>query len=350
MRGAELLDAAYQHLVFRSFRAAQHARRELRPARFNELGAFYRRAEREGRLFEAPARAIAPVEIGRRALPGGAVVDLSWDTHWRPVHPEAEAFLARHPRNTRGYLRWWRHDKPSPVAIAVHGWGGGAYALEERFFRAKQLFAAGLDLVIYTMPHHALRRDFRRGVRPAFPNSELIRTHEGFSQAIYELRQVAAWLRAQGAPAVTAMGMSMGAYTAALWSTVSADVDHLSLFIPVASLGDLQWELGQNKAMRSIVRAAGLAQDTYQSGFSAVTPVLRAPLLPPEQVLVVAGARDRLIPREHAERLAAYFSDGQVTEFPGAHLIQAGSWVGFREVLSRLEGLGLLEGGGAGSR
>jgi dienelactone hydrolase len=51
----------------------------------------------------------------------------------------------------------------------------------------------------------------------------VVRTNEAFGQAIWDLRGLALALRADGASAVGAMGMSLGGYTTALWSTIDPE-------------------------------------------------------------------------------------------------------------------------------
>ena len=53
-----------------------------------------------------------------------------------------------------------------------------------------------------------------------FPSANLVRTNEAFGQAVFDLRALAAYLRANGAPSVGAIGMSLGGYTTALWASV----------------------------------------------------------------------------------------------------------------------------------
>ena len=72
------------------------------------------------------------------------------------------------------------------------------------------------------------------------------------------------------------------------------------------------------------------------------TPLLRAPKVKPEQVLVVAAEGDRIAPPEHAHRLAAHFGCEELV-FPGGHVLQLGRADAFRSLARKLAERGLIE-------
>jgi pimeloyl-ACP methyl ester carboxylesterase len=72
------------------------------------------------------------------------------------------------------------------------------------------------------------------------------------------------------------------------------------------------------------------------------TPLLRAPRLGGERVLVVAAEGDRIAPPEHAERLAAHFG-GELVRFAGGHVLQIGRGDAFRALARKLADAGLIE-------
>lgn len=75
-----------------------------------------------------------------------------------------------------------------------------------------------------------------------------------------------------------------------------------------------------------------------------MSPLHRAPLLPPERVLLMAAEHDRITPPRHAERLAAHFHVPLLT-FAGGHLLQVGRERSLQHLAVRLRDLGVIPRG-----
>jgi hypothetical protein len=170
--------------------------------------------------------------------------DLTWPSGYVPFLPEMREAYGRTLENQWASARLFRSEKPRPVAILVHGYLMGRLAIDERIWPVGRLDALGVDSALVVLPFHGRRGDPNRSGRPEFPGRDPRVANEGFRQVIGEIRQLAAWLRRAGHPAVGVIGMSLGGYTAALAATVESRLDFVVPIIPLASLADFAFEQG----------------------------------------------------------------------------------------------------------
>jgi pimeloyl-ACP methyl ester carboxylesterase len=287
---------------------------------------------------EPPAITPSRCPAGTRTGAGPVdVVDLRWDSGFEPFVAAAAARYRDVRENQLGAARLFLHRGPRrPLVLLVHGYRAGHYALEERLWPVSWLLGKGLDVGLFVLPFHGVRA--RPGGPPRFPASDPRLTNEGFRHAISDLRALVAHALAEGAPAVGAMGMSLGGYTTALAATLEPRLAFAVPFIPLASLADVAKHGGRLVGTPEEQAAQHRALDAVHQ---VVSPFERPPQLGPERVLVGAGDADRITPRSHAERIAAHFGAPLVT-FHGGHLLQFGRSAVFREVGKLLGRLGLF--------
>lgn len=231
-----------------------------------------------------------------------------------------------------------------PAVIAIHGYMGGQWLLEENQWPIDWLVRRrGLDVVLPVLPHHAGRAGAHRGA-PSFPSSDPRFTNEGFRQAVTDLRSIIRFLRDRGAPHVGVMGMSLGGYTTALLSTITDEIDFAMPMIPLASIADFAREQGRlGEGTLADEQHAALERANW-----IVSPLARRPRIPSSRVLVVGAAHDQITPLSHAERLSKHFGCDLVT-FDGGHLLQFGRSSAFRALSNLLEREGIIAKRGAGS-
>lgn len=287
-------------------------------------------------LFAPPPPADARQER-RGSLPdGGEVVDLAWPSGWAPRWEPVRAHYLSFAGNQRACARLFRHKgAPRPLLVLLHGYRGGQFFVEERAYPVRWLYGLGLDVALFTLPFHALRG---AGGAPVWPSANPARTNEGFGQAIWDLR---ALVRRLEPPKVAVSGMSLGGYTTALYATVEA-LDFACPIIPVASFPDLYWYHGEGRPERLRAEREGITVDMLRQAMAVHTPLLRAPKVAAERMLVVSAAGDRIAPPEHAERLAAHFGCEEL-RFAGGHVLQLGRGDAFRALARKLAEAGLIE-------
>jgi pimeloyl-ACP methyl ester carboxylesterase len=287
-------------------------------------------------LFPAPPQ----IDPGARDVRPG-VWEASWSSGFAPFLADvAERYLSR-VENRTARARLYLAEAPGArttraAVIAVHGYMGGQWALEENAWPVEWLTRRGLDVALPVLPFHGMRAGSRRGA-PGFPSSDPRITNEGFRQAVTEIRALARWLRERGAPHVGVVGMSLGGYTSALVATVTGELDFVMPMIPLASIADLAREHGR-------LGTAGEADERHaalERANRVVSPLARPLRVATSRALVVGARNDRITPLAHAERLARHFGCAMFT-MGGGHLVQLGRSEAFRGLVAMLEREGIV--------
>lgn len=290
------------------------------------------------RFFPRPARS----DLTLRDIKPG-VSEAQWSSVYEPfIEGVASSYLS-HVENRTARARLYlgaRHGtgKKRPAVIAIHGYMGGAWLLEENTWPLEWLQRRGLDVALLVLPFHAGRGGLRSGA-PAFPNVDPRMTNEGFRQAAADIRTLVQWFRERGAPHVGVMGMSLGGYTTSLVATVveEGEVDFVMPMIPLASIADFARDHGR--------LGAGAQADEQHAAVERAnwiaSPLARPLRLPKTRALVVAAENDRITPLAHATRIAKHF-DCEMVTFGGAHLVQLGRGDAFRALGTMLEREGII--------
>jgi pimeloyl-ACP methyl ester carboxylesterase len=299
----------------------------------------------DSRFFPAPPA----VDIATHAIGDGPedsrVTELSFASEYRPFHGDHAGEHLRWRENLTSHARIYRgRGRRRPVAILVHGWGGGNFWFEERAFAVPRWLKAGFDVALFQLPFHGRRAPAVPGAARSgslFPSPHLVRTNEAFGQAIWDLRVLARHLRQGGAP-VGVMGMSLGGYTTALWASLDADLAFAVSMIPPASLAELMWRHGEHTPARRDAIRNGVTVDLVADVFAVHTPTTRPARLATDRLFVIAGRADAICPPEHAQRIARHWRT-ELHWFAGGHVAQVGRGDAFRTVLTRLSALDLTK-------
>ncbi|MBK8480184.1 MAG: hypothetical protein IPL40_03245 [Proteobacteria bacterium] len=275
------------------------------------------------------------MSVTRRRLAGGLIEDLQFPSYDGARRPTALDLLRRYPENATAYARRYGHDAAGhPALICLHGWRGGHFRLEAAIFGAQRLYALGFDVYLYVHPYHGPRRPL--GVPPSVslhPSASISRTNEAMLQTVWEVRALLAHHRAERAAEGGVIGISLGGYAAAVLASVAPELRFVVPILPIADLTALLW------ALAPPVRAgaddgARLDFDTHCRLMAAHAPLAHRLLVPREQVLLIAGQVDRVVPPAHAEALWEHWGQPALHWFPGGHLLHFGR-AAYRDALER---------------
>jgi hypothetical protein len=311
-------------------------------------------------FFPAPEAAAPRVAPGPAGPLGARTADLAWESTYTPFLAEAREPLARARANGTAYARWWsiapagaaRAGAARPAIVLLHGWGASPYWITERALGVSEWLRHGFDVAALILPHHGPRAEppaeARGAGAPRWPSGSIAVTNEGFGQAIYDARALARLLRARGAGAVGALGMSLGGYTAALWASVAGPADEGGLdfaiaLAPVATLAGLVWRLGSPPAARRAAAGAGAAEERIAEALAVHAPTARPVRVPRAGLAVVGGRGDRIAPPEHARAIAQHWGVAP-RWFAGGHLAQVGRAAALDAVRAQLAAIGLPGG------
>lgn len=224
-----------------------------------------------------------------------------------------------YPRNHVSHAWAARHSDPErPWLICIHGLGtGGPYA-DFAGFRAEMLHhELGLNVLMPVLPLHGPRKPPSLPVA-ALLSYDLLDAFHGISQAVWDIRRLIQWARAQGATKIGLYGQSMGSYVSALLSGLE-DAEVVIAGIPVCDIPDLfvhHAPLDQ----RQEAEERGVLGVRTRELFELVSPLCVTPHTTLENRFIFAGSDDKVSTPEQAERLWEHWGQPGIRWFAGGHV------------------------------
>ena len=215
--------------------------------------------------------------------PGTGFPVLRWDS------PRSSGY----PANDRAYALLFTPHPGAPTVLMLHALastGDNGYRGWARRFNA-----TGWNACFIHLPYHYSR------VPPGSHNGELaispdlVRTAEGLRQGVTELRQLMAWLRAQGVREFGLWGTSYGGWMGALLLGVEPDFRFAVLQAPIVSVAHAIWESGVGRHIRSELARSGITQSLVQRHEHLTFPMRVQPACGPERVILAAGLWDQIV-------------------------------------------------------
>ncbi|MCO6430178.1 MAG: alpha/beta hydrolase [Deltaproteobacteria bacterium] len=254
-------------------------------------------------------------------LRDGVILDLQFKSLYEVQNPSYRESHHTLSENLTAYARYWQHDRPAKgTLIALHGWTMGDQRLNSLAFLPGMFYRFGLDVVLVELPFHGRRRPAGEASN-LFPDSNLCRTNEAIAQIICDLRALRAFLEAHGARNVGCVGMSLGAYIAALWASLDP-LAFLIPIVPVASMSEIAWRLLKKEEIFAEVKRQGLTRALLEQAYQVHSPLSHRAKLPAERVLVLGGLGDTIVPRSQPRLLSQHFGCSRTHWFRGGHLAQ----------------------------
>jgi len=291
-----------------------------------EIGTAARLYERKGWLRE-PARfhrrppAVEKVTIDEHRSPFGPFQHLRFESGYEP-HPEEpgrKRFL-EYAANRTAHAWTMRHSGPDRSwIVCVPGYRMGHPAVDFAGFRARWLYRdLGLNVAIPVMPFHGPRRLGRRG-GDGYLSGDFLDTIHAQTQAVWDIRRLIAWLRAEGAPRVGVQGVSLGGYTTALLAALEEDLDCVIAGIPAVDFLRLIRSHTPAILLR-IAKAMGIRFDRIEQLLRVISPLAQAPRVPRPKRYLYAGVADRLAPPDHALDLWHHWDRPRFEWYHGGHV------------------------------
>lgn len=244
-----------------------------------------------------------------------------FDSEFEPRVGESgrDRWLSYQPNKTAGASVLRHRDGNRPWLLCVHGFGMGFPFMDFGAFNPRRLHhELGYNLVMPTLPLHGHRKITRMSGE-AFLSFDLVNSVHGLTQAVWDLRRVLSWVRAQGAPSVGVYGVSLGAYIAALLATLDGDLDRVLAGIPASDFPTL---FSEHSPLHIRLRAlehgilGGQAEDVHR----VVSPLAAPAKLPPERLFIFAGQGDRVVGSDQPHRLWRHWGEPRILWYPAGHV------------------------------
>lgn len=251
-------------------------------------------------LFRPIGPAAAPAVVPVHGFPFGSVVDLEFRSEFPAAAWQHDPGYQTVASNRTSFVRLWEHNdeqRERATIVAIHGWTMGDQRVNSLAFMPGLLYTLGCNVALVELPFHGRRRP--AGIAdsdPLFPSVDPVRTCVAMAHALHDLRALAAYLSGRGHRRLSCVGMSLGAYVAALWASVDV-LQRVALLVPLVSMGDMAYELIEKRLGAQATRAEGLNRELLQDLFVDHYPLAREPQTAQESIMVVRGKGDQLVSR-----------------------------------------------------
>ena len=233
---------------------------------------------------------------------------IEWDTP-RP---------SGHIQNDRARVRFYAASDPAaPTVFLLHALMSASDVGYRRL--AMRFNAAGWNVAFPHLPYHYSRTPAGTWNGELAITADLVRNAEGLRQAVIELRQLMALLRARGTTEFGLIGTSYGGWIGALLSLLEKDFRFIALVQPIVNPEKAVWENPGAAMMRRELRARGHAPGNTQEMEHLLSPMNALPLCGTARTLLTAGIHDRISPLDDLERLWARWEGSQLLRVPQGH-------------------------------
>jgi dienelactone hydrolase len=195
-----------------------------------------------------------------------------------------------------------KSDARLPACVVLHHSGG---SFEAEAVLARHLARHGVPSITIDLPNYGPRK--LKGSKTGFLNGEdPTKLHEGFVQAVVDVRRAADFLRSRAEvdPArVGVIGISLGAIVGATTAGVDGRFSKAVLTIGGGDLAKILAYSAEAAGAREKIKEKGISRELLDKAVVSVDPCTFAHRIRSETVLMLNAAKDEIIPRESTDSL-----------------------------------------------
>ncbi len=275
----------------------------------------------------------------RRPTRKGTIERWTWESGFRTLDRAVQDEWDAYEANRTCHVELWRHrGEPRPTIIFVHSWATGFFHLQREVYRQRSFYSSGLNVATFILPFHGARTPTQAWFGgQLFPSTQAHHANEAFAQAIWDLRGLVQHFKRRGSSHVGVMGQSIGGYTVAMLAAVEDQLDFCIPMIPVSSLAEMMWQLGEGRPSRTAAEARGVTKERIAALYRGHTPIAHPPKLPKNRLMIVAGKGDRVCRPDQVELLWNHWQQPHIHWFAGGHMLHFG-WRGVYKDVRRFVG------------
>jgi hypothetical protein len=251
---------------------------------------------------------------------GTAYEHLSFESGYEPKEdePGRGRWLSRTANRTAHAWVMRHRDGPRPWLVCIHGYQMGRPPLDFAAFRPDWLHRRlGLNLLLPVLPLHGPRAiGWCSG--DGFLGADILDTVHAEAQAVWDIRRMLDWTRAEGATRVGMYGLSLGGYNAALLASLNEGLDCVIAGIPASDFARLFFRHRPTfEVRRAMLR--GIDEQRVSEVLRVVSPLPLAPRLPRERRFLFGATMDRIVPVDQVLDLWHHWERPRIEWYPGAH-------------------------------
>ena len=236
-----------------------------------------------------------------------------------PEEPGRERWLSYAPNRTAHAWVVRHESEHRPWLVCIHGYQMGRALIDLGAFDPTWLHERlGINLLIPTLPFHGKRKTGRRS-GDGFVVGNTLDTVHAMAQAMWDIRRMLTWVRAQGRPPVGVMGYSLGGYAGSLLACLDENLACAIAGIPATDFTRTYYKHGPDPFVR---RGAdvGVDEETMRDVLSVVSPLVLQPRVPYARRYIFAAIADRIVPADQPRDLWRHWERPRIEWYPGAHV------------------------------
>jgi dienelactone hydrolase len=280
-------------------------------------------------------------EIRRRRVRGMDYEHLRFASGFEPraEEPRREAWL-RGEANRTAHAWALRHADPArPWLVCIHGYQMGDALIDLSAFEAERLHRVyGMNLLFPVLPLHGPRKIGRRS-GDGYLAGEPLDTVHAVANAMWDLRRLLSWIRAQGGTKIGVHGLSLGGFHTALLACLDDGLACAIPGIPLADVTRVVWRHGPPLRIRHFERN-GVVHEAVSEVLRVVSPLALEPRVPKDRRYLYAAVADRLVPADQVYDLWRHWDEPEIVWYQGGHVSFR-----FHPEVRRLVDRALLESG-----
>lgn len=275
----------------------------------------------------------------------GVCTGLEFDSPFEPVNESLNPRYLRHSRNRVARAQHWRHHgKPRPTLCVIHGFMADPYWFNSKLLELRWFYNKGYDILLFTLPFHGRRQGrFSPFSGHGYFSGGLCHLNEAVGNSVYDFRIFLDYLESRGVAQFGVTGISLGGYTSAILAAVEQRLAFSIPNVPVVSIVDiiLEWAPASWLA-RSLMAFSDKSVSEARHQLAVHCPLTYQPVIPPERLMIVGGAGDRLAPPKHARLLWDHWDRCQIQWFPGNHVVHLDKGKYLKKMLSFMRDIGFV--------
>ena len=213
-----------------------------------------------------------------------------------------------------------RHDgPPRPWMIHIHGYRMGKPYLDFKAFSSQYIHKnKGFNILHYVLPLHGPRE-----IGPTSGDGLLspgyVNAIHAEAQAMFELRRIIGWLRADGASQIGVHGISLGGFTTALLATLEGDLSCVIAGIPAVELVKAARRLGRRNLLYFFDNI-NMPWDDIEQMARVISPTAMKIKVPKKRRFIYAGVLDRLVHPAEPLSLWEHWDRPAIEWYQGNHM------------------------------
>jgi dienelactone hydrolase len=235
-----------------------------------------------------------------------------------PGEPGRDRWLG-YERNRTGHAWILQHPGgPRPWLVCAHGYRMGFPLADFTGFPAAWFHQElGLNVVFPVLPLHGPRKiGLRTG--DGFLSGDYVDTLHLQTQALWDIRRVVRWLRAEDDQPVGVYGLSLGGYTATLLASLEDDLACVIAGIPATDyVGLTRWVLPSWLLL--LAEYAGVSLDRVERLARVISPLAFTPRVPWNRRFLYGATADRLVPPATIQALWQHWEKPRLDWYQGSH-------------------------------